>query len=287
MANNEKEEFWLSGKGLILLLLAVIVIWLLYGWGAYHFPPSSEKSGQYGDMFGGVTALFSGLAFAGLIFTLFVQKKELQYQRQELGHLVEEQRQTKGHLKDQAAHLKSQSEFIEKQIFENSFFQLLGSFNDYISNTEVRYGEKSFRGGDAFEHLLARFSTRVSGGIYGTIPDGSVNFLRSYEEFYKEHIDDLGPYFRQLYTILKFVANSAVSDKKFYSNILRAQMSNSELSLLACNIASPYGTHKMTPLVKDFDLLKHCENDWLLVHKGWDDQLRKTFEDWEFFKKLG
>ena len=36
----------------------------------------SEKQGQFGDQFGAVNALFSGLAFAGLIFTIILQKKE-------------------------------------------------------------------------------------------------------------------------------------------------------------------------------------------------------------------
>lgn len=35
-------------------------------------------------MFGAVNALFSGLAFAGIIYTIFLQKEELALQREEL-----------------------------------------------------------------------------------------------------------------------------------------------------------------------------------------------------------
>ena len=41
-------------------------------------------SGTIGDSFGAINALFSGLAFVGLICTLLMQKKELGYQREDL-----------------------------------------------------------------------------------------------------------------------------------------------------------------------------------------------------------
>lgn len=40
--------------------------------------------GTFGDMFGAVNALFSGLAFAGIIYAIYLQTKELKLQRKEL-----------------------------------------------------------------------------------------------------------------------------------------------------------------------------------------------------------
>jgi hypothetical protein len=40
--------------------------------------------GNFGDSFGDINALFSGFAFAGIIYTILLQKKELSQQRQEL-----------------------------------------------------------------------------------------------------------------------------------------------------------------------------------------------------------
>lgn len=280
-----KEGFWLSAKGLSILLFAVTIVWLVFGIIFYSIPDSLEKSGQSGDMFGGVTALFSGLAFAGLIFTLFVQKQELRYQRKELSFLVNEQRETKGHLKDQADHLKSQSDFIEKQIFENSFFQLLRSFNEYVANTKIKQSEQLLEGRDAFEELYQRFARNVF-GYYSSPGPGSVSFLDTYNRFYDEHIDDLGPYYRQLYNILKFIRSSSIQDQKFYSNVVRAQLSRSELSLLACNIASPFGSLKMAPLIKEFEVLKHCDDADFLRNDSWDGHLDKFFADWSFYKNL-
>lgn len=45
---------------------------------------SIEKAAQFGDSFGIITSLFSGLAFSGLIITILLQRKELSLQREEL-----------------------------------------------------------------------------------------------------------------------------------------------------------------------------------------------------------
>lgn len=45
---------------------------------------SIEKAGQFGDSFGVVTCLFSGLAFSGVLITLLLQRDELKLQRKEI-----------------------------------------------------------------------------------------------------------------------------------------------------------------------------------------------------------
>jgi ABC-type multidrug transport system fused ATPase/permease subunit len=52
----------------IVQLLFAVVIWLAI--------PDPQSRGLFGDMFGAVNALFSGLAFAGIVFTLFQQRKQ-------------------------------------------------------------------------------------------------------------------------------------------------------------------------------------------------------------------
>ena len=43
-----------------------------------------ENRGLFGDMFGGINSLFSGLAFVGVIFAILMQRIELRLQREEL-----------------------------------------------------------------------------------------------------------------------------------------------------------------------------------------------------------
>jgi len=49
-----------------------------------HFIGGIEARAQFGDMFGAVNALFSGLAFLGIIYTIYLQRNELALQRGEL-----------------------------------------------------------------------------------------------------------------------------------------------------------------------------------------------------------
>lgn len=74
-----------------MLKLAIIttLIWLCAGLVSWLILPSWEVRGQFGDLFGAVNALFSGLAFAGLYSALKIQQTQLELQRNEL-HLQRE-----------------------------------------------------------------------------------------------------------------------------------------------------------------------------------------------------
>lgn len=276
-----RENFFLSYKGLLLLLSAVVVIWALYAALILLLVSGMDNRGMSGDMFGGITALFSGLAFAGLIFTLFVQKKELQFQREELSHLVEEQRQTKEHLKDQATHLKSQSDFIERQIFESSFFQMLTSFNTYKSNLQHR----DSAGAQALINIAASVRAKSHAFMGERLSDNSVNAITYYEKNYGVLSDKLGPYFRVLYNLVKFIDRSNISDKQFYANLVRAQLGSTDLTLLLLNGASQYGREKMAPLMKTYNLLKHFDDFELFDHHAYTHHLNEHYCDWDFHKK--
>lgn len=75
-----------ASKNFLLLLVAVMLVWLL-GAVLIHFGPISgtlEQRGQLGDSFGSINALFAGLAFAGVIYAILLQREELMLQREEL-----------------------------------------------------------------------------------------------------------------------------------------------------------------------------------------------------------
>lgn len=64
----------------------ILTMWLLY-WVIMTFTIKNYNDdwivrGLFGDMFGAINALFSGLAFAGLIITFLLQREELKAQRQ-------------------------------------------------------------------------------------------------------------------------------------------------------------------------------------------------------------
>ncbi len=69
---------------LFVLFGVVIALQLAAGWLITTQFDSWADRGTFGDMFGTVNTLFSGLAFAGIIYAIFLQSKELSLQRQEL-----------------------------------------------------------------------------------------------------------------------------------------------------------------------------------------------------------
>ena len=75
---NESKDSNLWGA-LTFSSLAIIIIWLLSWWLLYSQIKDITERGIFGDKFGVLNALFSGLAFAGLIITLHYQQKSLNY----------------------------------------------------------------------------------------------------------------------------------------------------------------------------------------------------------------
>lgn len=79
------------------------------------------------------------------------------------------------------------------------------------------------------------------------VKDDSVNMkieavVSIYESFYERHHDQLGHYFRFIYNIIKFiVTNFNRDDHPKYIGLLQAQLSNSELGLIAFNCISKHG----------------------------------------------
>ena len=70
--------------GYVLIFFSVILLFSLSWYYLSYFHPGQQERGTFGDQFGFVNALFSGLAFAGLICTILLQKNELTLQREEL-----------------------------------------------------------------------------------------------------------------------------------------------------------------------------------------------------------
>ncbi len=75
---------------LFTLLSLVILIWLISTLLVWKMFSDWSKSGSFGDTFGAINSLFSGLALAGIIYTIYLQKTELGLQRKELKYTRKE-----------------------------------------------------------------------------------------------------------------------------------------------------------------------------------------------------
>jgi hypothetical protein len=64
--------------------VGVLVLWIATPFAVKYLYSEMPERGQFGDLFGTINALFSGLAFVGIIAAILLQRQELQLQREEL-----------------------------------------------------------------------------------------------------------------------------------------------------------------------------------------------------------
>lgn len=91
----EKNKYLFIFLGIALVMLSIwySTIYFVPNLVNSHFPSPDRANptfGELGDMFGAVNAIFSGVAFAGIIVTILLQKTELEEQRNELKATREE-----------------------------------------------------------------------------------------------------------------------------------------------------------------------------------------------------
>lgn len=195
-------------------LLFVAIAWLINATLILFFD-STEKSGQFGDTFGAINALFSGLAFVGLIYAILLQRQDIKIQSQELKATVEE--------------FKVQNQTLKKQQFENTFFNMISLYSEVIKNLNIRRssGAKDIDGRQVLTVMFDNFKRdwRAS--------NGSESIEERYQILHKKQYPGvLGLCFRNLGEIIKFVDTSEINNKNFYVNILKAQLGLHELLLL-------------------------------------------------------
>lgn len=231
-------------------------------WGlSWYLLKDDSQRGTFGDMFGAVNALFSGLAFATLIYTTWMQREELALQREELAS-------TRLELAGQKEQLEQQSVTFELQRFESTFFSLLEAHGQIVSTMDlVGDNNRITKSRDCFKVWYNRLKNHhaahavyppESGAALATVQD-------VYSRFYEEHQSEVGHYFRTLYHIIKLVDETAVQNKRRYTSLVRAQLSSYEQALLFYNCLSTKGNQKFKPLVERYALLENLPPQILLA----------------------
>lgn len=237
-----------------LILSIVLLAWLSYliEWFPWWLNQTQDR-GKFGDSFGSLNALFSGLAFLGVIWAILLQKRELGLQRKELGlqrknlelqqQILEHQQQI---LEHQRKELQEQKETLQKQNFESSFFQLLGLYSEIVNSMEFQRVDNE---------VLGEYSGRKCFGyMHRKLREGV-----SYEQFFAEYQLYLGHYFRHLYNVIKFVDQNEflenLNEQQFYTNLIRAQLSTDELGVLFYHGQNEPGA-KFKDLIERYALFK-------------------------------
>lgn len=226
------------------------------------------SAGQFGDLFGGINALATALAFAMVWWTGHMQRIDLQLQRHEL--------------RLQRRELSETRAVFRLQIFESTFFQQIALFRQLSASFEPI----GYEGTDPWGYS-ARYARRIMSGEFamlGGMP--SSEEFRAYadreyrERFYNQNEAQLGPYFRIMYHLFKLIDGQPdleYDEKVKYANLARAQLGSDELDMLALNALSTL-SDSFLPLIERYGLLKH-------VRAGeWSDGLRRAISPTAFME---
>jgi hypothetical protein len=128
--DDNKQQKQVPWWPLVISLLVVTVTWVSSWLVIQSQYRSATDRGTFGDMFGAVNALFSGFAFAGLGYAVYLQRQELA--------------ETRKSILDQKQDAKIQNDSLVRQSFENVFFQLLRQHSELIGTLRV-CPERSYR----------------------------------------------------------------------------------------------------------------------------------------------
>lgn len=92
--------------------------------------------------------------------------------------------------------------------------------------------------------------------------NGKDKLTKIYDHYFHIYHSDLSHYFRNLFHLVSFIDNQPFSEdiKKQYTGILRAQLSNYELVILAYNGLHDYGKD-FWPLIEKYRLIKSINNE--------------------------
>lgn len=201
---------------LVLSLYSAFFIFLVWN-EPFALIPERLREGVFGDSFGTLNALFSGLAFSGVLITLLIQRKDLSEAR------------------DQNARQQTESQFYSMLNLQQQIVQAF-DLHRHGANPYIIQGRDCFR--DWSRKLGTRYDEMGESHAHA---DSIERSLAAYEKVMSDHQGDLGLYFRSLYSIFRFIEDAHHSDKQSFALVVRSLLSDYELVLLFYNCLSHKG----------------------------------------------
>lgn len=240
-----------SGVVVLLAVLGIFGIYVAYYVFLYAgFESAVEegvldgvRSGTFGDAFGVLNALFSGLAFSGVLITIFLQRKDIR---------------------------DNQIDSARQQI-EVQFYNLLRLQQDVVRGFDLhRYaitgnGQAqpvvTAAGRDCFKSWVKALRDVY---VKSVVSDEMEKIESAYSELWRRHQSDLGLYYRSLYSVFRYISDSEYVDKKRLANVARSLISDYELVILFYNCVASVGGKRFKRYACEFALFDNLDVGLLL-----------------------
>lgn len=271
MADEIRSSKKKSLRSEVLIFLAVFVVVFCLWLGGWQWidhyivgqsttnETTAQARGLFGDKFGAINALFAGFAFAGIILTLLLQRGDLKEQnearsRQQFDNTFFQLLNLHIDITAKLSDLQQEGRAAFKA-FNERIKASDGDFHVFCALQKLGRDEiRKIRDARAVEeNQYPELSTADVSNLAGALQQGTSAFdnyldedVKMHERKIKEaytraciqHIDNFSHYFRNLYHILKFIADSDLishEEKIAYSKFVRSQLSDVELVALFYN----------------------------------------------------
>ena len=268
MTDSESAEVKVSFKHLIIVMLVIVALWVANGVILFNWNPGAQGAGGYGtfgDMFGAVNALFSGLAFACLIFATLMQREELKLQRKELQLARAEATATREEIKGQREEAERQNLLMSRQIAQSLFVELLQQHNLLIDRLRIQ-GFQVYTARNCFEELCRLFVN-----AYQAESKHSLNFNKAIATdcLQKLHYfnGEFGSYFRSLRGLLDYISSDLDPSIK-YAHIVRDQFSAHEVVALFYYCGLTSSTVALKTQIEKFGMLVGIQKQLLVCSEN-------------------
>ncbi len=143
---------WSFVLGLLAIVAFVALLFATFTFVLFRFYPLPSSAADFGQAISGISALFTALAFAGALYAVFLQRKALELQQQQMTKEIGEVQQQTKLLTEQFQQVAPIQHLIIKadatdQLLDVLFNAAQESINEAIlhvetSETAVRYAVK-------------------------------------------------------------------------------------------------------------------------------------------------
>lgn len=237
---NEKNKL-----GWFLTFAVSVFAVAFVGLGLVWWKDGQQTAGPLGDFFGGMlNPILSFLAFAGVLYSIHLQRLDLRETQKEAA----------------------------RQQFESTFFQMLAQMNRIVEAMDIKKFSIAYSGRDCFAAFADEIERQYEESAKSSGGSVQRGVAAAYRVFWQQRRQDLGHYFRFLYNCVRYVDEAdlpqlpgdVAEPKTKYMRILRSQLSDYELVLMFYNAHGGHGAN-FNPYVGKYNLLDNLQPELVRI----------------------
>ncbi len=209
------------------IMILVTIVWTILGGILYFISSNWEDRGTFGDMFGSVNVLFSGLAFAAILYTIHLQKQDLDIQREVQKIQIEDIKTQALATAKSAEQLEAQQRLMNFQICQDTVLNLIEVRKKMNNDLKIRGLNSAFTGTVEITGVAAVYQHYSQLTQQGEDVNDDSFFAR---------------YFRIYFYTLQFIEESDLTEKQknILADINRIETSDIELDIIKENFIEEY-----------------------------------------------